>query len=169
MLLVNKHKDILLDEFYLDGNTVRRSKDGYRNRFKAGDEITLYEVNGYKMFQIPRVRRSMKFSHLVLLLHGVHITEGHEVDHIDQDRSNDCITNLRVVTSELNNKNRTKRTDNASGVTGVSWHSRHGKWQVRRTVNGKRITRYTDCLEEAKLILAELTAQCGGYTNKHGL
>ena len=38
MLTVNKYKDILLDEFYLDENhEVRRSKDGYHKRFKKGD------------------------------------------------------------------------------------------------------------------------------------
>lgn len=169
MLLVNKHKDILLEEFYLDDDgTVRRSRDGYLGRFSSGDKARTFIANGYRCIQIPRVRRSMKFSHLVLLLHGVPIPDDKVVDHIDMNKLNDHLSNLRMVSSEKNNKNRPMRVDNTSGVTGVSWHKHQRKWQIRRTVNGNRITKYSECLEEAKVILAELTKQCGKYTSKHG-
>jgi len=51
------------------------------------------------------------------------------VDHIDQDRTNNRINNLRDVTHAVNTRNKPKYKSNKSGVTGVNL-SRSGKWFV---------------------------------------
>lgn len=59
---------------------------------------------------------------IVWLMHGRTIPEGMEIDHIDHDRQNDRIENLRLVTRTNNMRNQSKFVTNTSGVTGVSYH-----------------------------------------------
>lgn len=52
----------------------------------------------------------------------------YEVDHIDGDKLNDRLGNLRDVSRLHNMRNQKMHTTNTSGVTGVSWHASTGKW-----------------------------------------
>lgn len=90
------------------------------------------------------------------------------IDHIDGDASNNRISNLRLVSASLNSRNRKKRSDNASGATGVCWHSRDNVWEVHIGVDRKFIYvgRFSSLLE-AKL--ARKAAENGrGFTQRHG-
>ena len=60
-----------------------------------------------------------------------------EIDHIDHCRTNNRISNLREVTKAENRKNQSKRSDNTSGITGVFWHKRAGKWMASLSINGR--------------------------------
>lgn len=51
---------------------------------------------------------------------------GYQVDHIDGDRANNKWSNLRLVTSAENNKNRAMTKANTSGVVGVQ--NQEGRW-----------------------------------------
>jgi hypothetical protein len=51
-----------------------------------------------------------------------------ELDHINRDRSDNRISNLRLATSQQNNCNTKIRTDNSSGFKGVYFHKKAGKW-----------------------------------------
>lgn len=56
----------------------------------------------------------------------------HQVDHIDRDRRNNRIANLRDVPSYQNNQNiEHARSFSKSGVLGVSWHDHSRKWRAR--------------------------------------
>jgi len=59
-------------------------------------------------------------------------------DHIDNDKLNNNVSNLRWCTQKENCQNRSMRNDNTSGTKGVSWHKQHKKWQANIMVNGKR-------------------------------
>ena len=58
------------------------------------------------------------------------------VDHIDHNRLNNHLSNLRYATHSENQHNRTKNKDNTSGVAGVSWHKNIKKWEAKITING---------------------------------
>lgn len=166
---VIKYKHILLSEFYLDSEgIVRRSKDGYLGRFEKGDKAKFFKHTGYWSIQIPSVRNTVKRSHLVLLLSGYELQSGEEVDHIDGNRDNDHPSNLRAVTRRVNACNRKKRSDNTSGITGIRWSDYHGHYVIRRTVDGKRISRSRKTLEEAIEVLEQLTQMDSSYTCRHG-
>ena len=166
---VDKHSQVLLSEFYLDNNgIVRRSKDGYLGRYKAGDEAKFFKQQDYWSIQIPRVRTTVKRSHLVLLLTGYLLQPNEEVDHIDGNKDNDHPSNLRAVTRRVNSCNRKKRSDNTSGITGIRWSEYHGHYVIRRTVNGKRLSRSRKTFEEAKEVLEQLTQMDSDYTCRHG-
>ncbi len=54
------------------------------------------------------------------------------IDHIDGNKQNNNITNLRVVTHQQNCMNRTRDK-------GYCWNKQRGKWLARIYVNGKSI------------------------------
>lgn len=62
-----------------------------------------------------------------------------EIDHIDHDRQNNRLSNLRVVSPRGNSKNRSMRSDNKSGVTGVYWDKKSQKWWAEITPYGESI------------------------------
>ncbi len=170
MSLVNDHKDKLLSEFHLgtDGE-IYRSTDGYLGRFKKGDRANFFKSPyGYMLFQIPGARRTMPKSNLMFILHGFDIPEGMEIDHRDGDKTNDQISNLRLVTRQINNRNRKKRSDNTSGVTGIRWSDYHQHYVIRRTVGNKRLSRSRKTLDEALAALEELKLMDDTYTERHG-
>lgn len=165
-----KHRTTLLEEFYLDSEcNVRRSKDGYLNRFAKGD-LARFHTNpfGYDLIQIPRARVTITKGQLVWILAGNEIPDGMEIDHIDGNRRNNHISNLRLVTRAINNRNRKKRSDNTSGVTGIRWSEYHQHYVIRRTIGNVRHSRSRKTMEEALLVLAELTAMDPNYTERHG-
>jgi hypothetical protein len=52
--------------------------------------------------------------------HGVSLTSGQQVDHINGDKNNNSIFNLRLATNSQNNQNKRKaRSDSKSGIKGV--------------------------------------------------
>ncbi len=57
------------------------------------------------------------------------------IDHINHDRSDNRISNLREVTRKENQQNMSMRSDNVSGVTGVSWDKSRNRWAARIKVD----------------------------------
>ena len=54
-----------------------------------------------------------------------------QIDHIDGNRSNNRIENLRPANSSQNACNRKKSSINTSGIKGVHWHKQSKKWRAR--------------------------------------
>lgn len=59
------------------------------------------------------------------------------IDHIDHNRKNNAIENLRDVSIKENSKNQRIGKNNKSGVTGVFWNAGKNKWQACIKVDGK--------------------------------
>jgi len=61
-----------------------------------------------------------------------------QVDHKDQNPLNNNEWNLRLdVDGDIQSVNQPMRRDNTSGMSGVSWHKRAGKWQAHVQIEGK--------------------------------
>jgi hypothetical protein len=68
------------------------------------------------------------------------------VDHINRDRSDDRIENLRSVTRSQNSINRVKLSNSSSIYKGVSWKHDINKWRVRIKINRlEKLIGYYDC------------------------
>jgi len=61
------------------------------------------------------------------------------IDHIDNNRTNNNVNNLRWVTKSENGMNRLMRSDNTSGFKGVYFDKSRNKWQAEIMINGKKI------------------------------
>lgn len=91
-----------------------------------------------------------------------------EIDHINQDKSDNRITNLRDVSREMNQRNGTRKGNNTSGVPGVIWNKQRKKWCAQASVNGKhRHIGMFDSLEEAAKARKAFGA-LHGFTDTHG-
>lgn len=88
------------------------------------------------------------------LLHRVimqnQLKEGLTVDHINRNKLDNRKSNLRVVTQQENQLNRTMQKNNKSGHTGVHWDNKANKWRamIRRNHKLKHIGFY-ETKEEA--------------------
>jgi hypothetical protein len=61
-----------------------------------------------------------------------------EIDHINNDKKDYSITNLRPATSSQNKVNRGAEKQNRSGYKGVCWDIRYKRWQARAAFNKKK-------------------------------
>ena len=59
------------------------------------------------------------------------------VDHIDGDRKNNKLSNLRWATPKENGANKTKRANTSSKYKGVHFNKKMLKWQANLRTNGK--------------------------------
>lgn len=62
----------------------------------------------------------------------------YQIDHINGNRDDNRIENLREVTIQENRKNVTVAR-NASGVVGVTWAKKEGNWRASISINGRAI------------------------------
>lgn len=65
------------------------------------------------------------------------IPYGYRIDHIDGNKLNNQPSNMRLATLAENARNALLRSDNTSGVKGVQWYKRYGKWMAIICVNGR--------------------------------
>jgi len=78
------------------------------------------------------------------------------VDHINGNRQDNRLENLREVTRSENQCNRGVLANNTSGYAGVSWHKKSKAWVVRLMKNGKsHMIGYFKDLELAGLVASE--------------
>lgn len=86
-----------------------------------------------------------------------------QIDHIDGNRANNSIRNLRPATNPLNHANRGPQKNNTSGYKGVYWLKRDKKWLAKIVKNGRQIHlgRFDDP-EEASLAYEKATQSLNG-------
>ncbi len=91
------------------------------------------------------------------------------VDHIDGDRQNNKLSNLRAVTKSENAKNMKRFRTNTSGVTGVALQKSTGKWiaQIGGKKDGSSYIGSFDKFEDAVAARKEAEKQRGFHPN-HG-
>lgn len=61
------------------------------------------------------------------------------IDHIDHDKTNNKLSNLRLATHSENARNQSRHITNSSGFTGVCFYKERDKWSSRIKVNGVTI------------------------------
>lgn len=88
-----------------------------------------------------------------------------EIDHINHDKADNRLCNLKPATRKENSRNLGLRSNNTSGVTGVSRINSNNKW--RAAIEDKHIGTYED-FEDA-VIARKAAERALGYHKNHGL
>lgn len=119
----------------------------WNTRYAGREAISCVGTHGYLCGYLFGVKVD---AHRVIwaIIHGEWPRE--QIDHINGDRADNRIANLRHVTRAENQRNLAKRTDNTSGITGVGWSKQKGKWFARICVcNHVKHLGFFDNIEQA--------------------
>jgi hypothetical protein len=114
---------------YKDGNLYWKIQKGKKG--KIGKQCGAKHSQGYIQTCIDK---KLYLNHrLIFLYHYGYLPEF--IDHIDGNKTNNCIENLREATHCENQYNRKINKNNKSGIKGVHFHQ--NKWLVKIRVDGK--------------------------------
>lgn len=141
----------------------------WNTRF-AGKECGWINERGYRrIFFCSKTgeKMSIKAHQLAwFMYYGVMPTM--QLDHINQNKSDNSINNLRDVTSAENQKNLKLSVTNKSGVIGVCWHKHGKKWSAQVQSDGVKyhLGMYED-ISDAEKAVKEFRVK-HGFTENHG-
>jgi hypothetical protein len=105
-------------------------------RIKYGDIAGSVKKHGYREIQVDK---KIYLAHRLAWLYYYGSFPDGEIDHINHNKLDNRIVNLRVVDIKENNKNKSIMKNNTSGHCGVVWHKKSSKWQSQIVINGKNI------------------------------
>lgn len=102
---------------------------------KAGDRVGFAHPTGYVLMRVDG--RTVK-AHRMAWLYVYGFLPSKMIDHIDGDKTNNAIANLREVDFSQNQQNRSDRSSRSnSGFLGVSFHKKAGKYRAIIKYGGK--------------------------------
>ena len=156
-------QNLLLELFdYRDGCLYWKTR--LCNSVAIGQAAGVKHERGY---MITTINGKRYYNHrLVFLMHHGYLPQ--EVDHIDNDQTNNRIENLRSATRGQNGSNRGVQKNNASGAKGVSKYKDTGLWRVRIKVNKKEMhLGYYQDFELAELVAVEARNKYHGNFARH--
>ena len=156
-------QDLLNELFeYRDGNLFWKVN---RGKGKKGQLAGMLGNTGY--WKIRLFKRLYQAHRLIYLMHKGYLPV--EIDHIDGNKLNNCIDNLRQATRSQNELNKGMKKNNTSGAKNVFWSKNLNKWKVQMSINGKkRHIGYFEDFEVAKAVAIDFCEQYHGEFANHG-
>lgn len=147
---------------YKEGKLFR--KVALCNKVKVGDRAGWIDGSGYRLV---RVRGKIYGEHRVIfMMHHGYLPS--KVDHINGNKEDNRIENLRGCTNSQNCQNSGLRTNNTSGYKGVTWHKRLNKFQGAVMYQGKSYHAGSfDTAEEADRQTRKLRESLHGEFHRH--
>lgn len=128
--------------YYAEGKLLYR---GARCNPKDKESGWISE-NGYRMVFMDR--KQMSAHRIIFALHHGYFPA--LVDHIDRNKLNNKIENLREATKSINGLNCNVRTNNTSTFTGVNYRKDRKKWRAYVKIDGtQHFIGYWDTIEKA--------------------
>ena len=128
MTEINGYPNYLI---FRNGSVLSRGNKYNKPRFlkhSLNTQPKYYYVNLYKDGK-PK-------PHYIHRLIGLHFIDNPEdkrcIDHINRDRLDNRLCNLRWATHSENSLNTGLRKDNTSGYKGVSWEKSRNKWSYKK-------------------------------------
>lgn len=93
---------------------------------------------GKKGYRYIGVKNKCYLAHRLAWLYIYGCLPEKHIDHINREKSDNRIDNLREVSNSQNHWNLNTNSANTSGYTGVSWNKRAKKWHSYIHAQGKR-------------------------------
>ena len=123
------------------------------NRIKIGNVAGSIGNFGYVIITIDKKHY---VAHRLAWLYVNNILPTKDIDHINGNRADNRIENLREATRSENSCNSKLRSNNVSGIKGISWHNAAKKWEASINVNGiKKYLGIFDSKDLAELVITE--------------
>ncbi len=148
---------------YKDGELYWKVNPKFHN--KIGTKVGHLHKNGYVTCGIAR--KNYYVHRIIYLMHYNQYPP--QVDHIDNNKANNKIENLRAATQQQNSCNEKLRVTNTSGVKGVYFNKRKQRWHARISQYYKEIhIGYFKTLEEAEKAIKEKRKELHKEFANHG-
>ncbi len=109
------------------GDFTRRVAVGRHGCHRAGELAGTVQNHGYRIITIDKKRY---MAHRLAWLYVWAVWPRGDLDHINGDKLDNRIENLREATRKQNMQNVRKHKHNTSGYKGVAWHSQRNKWRA---------------------------------------
>jgi len=115
---------------YIAGQLVTKISTGYASKIgsPAGSDM-----HGYLAVKI--MQRTYLVHRIIWLWHYGYLPEN-PIDHVDRNKRNNRIENLREVSTSCNLQN-SKQRRSTSGIKGISWSVKTSRWCVFIHIDGK--------------------------------
>lgn len=154
-MITQQHLHELFD--YVEGDLVRKVSPRKRYAKQECSEYLSTVIDG-KPYRTHR---------LIYLYHHGHMPK--QIDHIDGNKYNNRIENLRECLPSHNSMNIGVKKNNTTGAKGVTWEAVRQKWRTRVCVHGKTVFsgRFDD-FELAELVAIEAREKYHGAFANHG-
>lgn len=126
--------DILKELFHYNektGELIRKTTTS--SNAKKGDIVLGFCKKGYRRV---RLFGENHYAHRIAWKIFYNQEPPEFLDHVNRDKSDNRIENLRFSNPSLNGMNRKKQSNNTSGFTGVTKH--RSKWAAGIRLNGKQ-------------------------------
>ena len=144
------------------GNLIWKIK---KRGIRKGSIAGTVKSNGYLCVGINY--NSYRAHRLIFLMHKGYLPK--TIDHINGDKLDNRIENLRAATVGQNQHNRKTNANNTSGYKGVSWNKARKKWITGIKLEGKKIhLGYFDNVEEAAEVVRKAREELHGDFAHHG-
>jgi hypothetical protein len=126
---------------------------------KDGTRAGSLRKDGYRVINVSKPKKCQMLEHRAVWL----MTHGYlpiELDHIDRNKSNNSISNLRECSRSENNLNKELQKNNTVGCAGVYFHRNSQKYRAEIKKNRKTTSLgYFNTIQEA--ISARKLAETG--------
>lgn len=153
------------------------------NKVRAGDVAGgCISSTGY--YQCILQGKNYKCHRIIYeMFNNISLKPNEQIDHINRQKTDNRIDNLRVVTSAQNARNRFIQRDNSTGMSGVCetskgdsyyytahWCDLVGKLHQKHFSIAKlgREIAFAKAVAYRKKMIAELNEQGAGYSDRHG-
>jgi hypothetical protein len=147
------NQELVAEHFdHKDGRLYWKKVNHSNKKYLVGQEVGSIHKTGYR--HVTWQGKVHKVHRLIYLLEHGYLPN--EIDHINGDRQDNRLENLRDVTRSQNQFNKAMCKNNTSGTRGVSWHKKSNAWLVRVCASGKtKSIGYFKDLELAGLVADE--------------
>ena len=143
-----------------------RSFQAWNARYAGKEAFTSLSHDGYRQGTVLG-HGAIRAHRVIFALATGAWPKGH-LDHINGDKIDNRMSNIRNVTPSQNLRNSRRYRHNTSGVNGVHWDKRAKRWVARIRADGKNChLGYFDNLAAAAVARGEAN-RLHGYTERHG-
>jgi hypothetical protein len=149
---------MITQEYLLNTYTY---ENGKLFRKSNGKEVICSKSKWHRYLRIGINGKAEALHRVIFLYHHGYMPK--ITDHIDGDRYNNKIENLREATQQQNCLNKKHYKNSSSPFKNVHWHSDMKKWRVCMNINGiRKIFGYFDNIELADLVAQEARTKYHG-------